>query len=101
MTQICEAVYEKGVFKPLTPFQSVSEGQHVQLSIETDKTSARPVGVKQNLKLEDMKPQIRATPDEILALAAQVYEGWSAKEIEEFEEIILDRSNFRSKREDD
>jgi len=48
-----------------------------------------------HLSLDDLKPAVKATPEEILTLAAKVYEGWSKREIEEFEAIILDRSNFR------
>ncbi len=34
------------------------------------------------------------SPDEMLELAAHVYDGLSGEEIAEIEEIILDRSNF-------
>ena len=37
------------------------------------------------------------TPDEMLKLAENVYEGLSEKDIEEIERIALDRSNFFSK----
>jgi hypothetical protein len=40
------------------------------------------------------KPEIEATPEEILALAAAVYEGLSEDEIREIEAISLDRSSF-------
>lgn len=69
-----EAVFEHGVFRVLTPQNiRIPEGQTVRLVIE-------PV----------------ASPDEILALAAQVYAGLSEKDIQEIEKIIFDRSHFFS-----
>jgi predicted DNA-binding antitoxin AbrB/MazE fold protein len=69
--ELCEAVYENGVFRPLNPLSpSLIEGQRVRLSVET------------------------VSPEQILELASKVYEGLSAEEIEEIEEIALDRSHF-------
>lgn len=71
MNQRCEAVYEKGVFRPVSPVpSSLGEGQRVRLLVET-------VGA----------------PD-VLALAAQVYEGLSDDEMKDLEKIILDRRDF-------
>ncbi|HEX8599032.1 MAG TPA: antitoxin family protein [Chloroflexia bacterium] len=75
---IVEAVYEAGVFRPLSPVvDSVSEGQHVRLTI-------LPV-------LE------AADSDDPLELLRNVYAGLSEEEIDEIEKIMLDRSNWRSK----
>ena len=66
MTQICEAIYENGTFRPLkavTP--GLAEGQHVRLVVETD------------------------TADEILRLAGQVYAGLSEEQIHSVEQIAL------------
>jgi len=71
MTQVCEAVYENGVFRPVadaTP--NLAEGQHVRLVVETN------------------------TPEDILNLAARVYEGLSENEISDIEKITLNRSSF-------
>jgi predicted DNA-binding antitoxin AbrB/MazE fold protein len=71
MTQICEAVYENGIFRPVAPVApNLTEGQHVRLVVETD------------------------TPEEILRLAAQVYDGISEQEVNEIEQIAFDRSTF-------
>ena len=67
-----EAVYEDGVFKPLS-HPKLNEGQQVRLIAE--ETS----GVR---------------PEHILDLAAQVYQGLSQEEIAEIEKIALDRRNF-------
>ena len=76
MTQTCDAVYENGLFRPLAPTpEGLSEGQRVRLVVEAK------------------------TPDDILALAAKVYEGLSPEDIDEIERIALDRSNFFSGRE--
>ena len=74
------AIYENGVFRPLDPVDgSVSEGQRVDLVV-------MPVA------------QTTLTPDEILALAASVYDGLSEEEINELEKIALDRSNWSTGR---
>ena len=71
MTQVCDAVYENGLFRPvaaITP--SLNEGQHVRLVVESH------------------------TPEEILRLATAVYDGLSTQDVEEVETIALDRSGF-------
>lgn len=71
MTQICEAVYENGVFRPVAPISPhLAEGQHVRLVVESD------------------------TPEDILSMAAEVYNGLSEQEVEELERIALYRSAF-------
>lgn len=73
MIQTIEAVYQNGIFKPVTPLEeNFSEGETVELTVKNKKLS----------------------PDEMLKLASQVYEGLSEDEIEEIEKIALDRSNF-------
>ncbi|WP_008312489.1 antitoxin family protein [Leptolyngbya sp. PCC 6406] len=72
MEQVIEAIYENGVFRPLKTLE-FSEGQAVQLIIHT-------------------KAEI--PPDKMLQLAAEVYAGLSDDEIDEIEQIALDRRNF-------
>jgi len=67
--QTLEAVYENGVFRPLEKIE-IAEGQQVRLIVET-------------------------LPEDLLELAAQVYEGLSDKEIEQ---IALDRRPFFGER---
>ena len=72
MTQICDAVYENGQFRPLAPLgSSLVDGQQVRLVVETE-----------------------ATPADILSLAAQVYAGLAPQDIDNIENIALDRSVF-------
>ena len=72
MKQTYEAVFESGVFRLLTPKGlEIPEGQKVRIVVE-----------------------IVESPESILELATQVYDGLSEEEIEEIEEIILGRSNF-------
>ena len=70
--QTLEAVYENGVFRPLEKIE-MAEGQLVRLIVET-------------------------LPEDLLELAAQVYEGLSDKEIDEIEQIALDRRPFFGER---
>ncbi|GAB4278516.1 MAG: hypothetical protein Fur0025_05160 [Oscillatoriaceae cyanobacterium] len=72
MKQILDAIYENGVFRPLKNID-ISEGQSVRLIVET--TSS-------------------LSPEDLLNLAAQVYEGLSDEEIQDIEEIARDRRNF-------
>ena len=74
MSQILDAIFEKGVFKPLQA-PNLTEGQHVRLVVE------RPT----------------ESPDGLLELASRVYKGLSAEEIEEVERIALDRAHFFSR----
>jgi predicted DNA-binding antitoxin AbrB/MazE fold protein len=71
MTQIVNTAYEHGIFRPTTPVPLL-EGQQVRLVVET-------------------------TPaDDILALASQVYDGLSEQDVNEVEQIAMDRSAFFS-----
>lgn len=71
MTQILEAVYENGAFRPVGPAPlAIPNGQRVRITV-------------------DDQPE----PD-ALRLAAQVYEGLSDTEIAEVEGIALDRNRF-------
>ncbi len=72
MQQTCDAIFEKGVLRPLTNLQ-LHEGQSVKIIIE-DKTTL--------------------DSEEMLEMAFQTYEGLSEQEIEEIEEIASDRSHF-------
>ncbi|MBA2692052.1 MAG: antitoxin family protein [Rubrobacter sp.] len=69
MAQTLEAVFENGKFRLLeAPEAPLSQGQRVRITVET-----------------------AANHDDILALAERVYEGLSEEEIEEIEEISLER----------
>ena len=71
-TQKVDAVFENGSFKPLVPLDPIpAEGQRVRIVVE-------PV----------------ESPERVLDLATQVYEGLSEAQIDDIEEIALDRSNF-------
>jgi len=73
MEQAIEAVFENGNFRVIDPSPlHLSEGQKVRLLVEEQKRSA----------------------DDILALAAKVYEGLSEDDIDEIERIALDRQDF-------
>jgi predicted DNA-binding antitoxin AbrB/MazE fold protein len=72
MTQTLEAIYENGNFRPLKAPQ-LAEGQLVQLVIQSPAATS---------------------PDDILAIAASVYEGLSEPEIQAIEQIAGDRTNF-------
>jgi predicted DNA-binding antitoxin AbrB/MazE fold protein len=73
MTQTLNAVFEDGSFRPVDngslPFV---EGQRVKLTVEVP----------------------AETQGDLLGLAGQVYEGLSDKDIDEVENIALDRSSF-------
>ncbi len=71
MTQVYEAVYENGIFRPLTmPTSGLAGGQQVRLVVETQ------------------------SEDDMLALAARVYEGLSEEDVDDVERVALDRSHF-------
>lgn len=73
MEQTVEAVFENGSFIIVDPSPlHLSEGQRVKLVVEESKRSA----------------------NDILALAAKVYEGLSEDEIDEIEQIAFDRRDF-------
>ena len=72
MAQTLEAVFENGSFRLLEkPVVPLRDGQHVRLTVETG-----------------------ATPDDVLALAEQVYAGLSDEEVDDVERIALDRRSF-------
>lgn len=71
MTITIEAIYENGKFKPIQPEKiHLIEGQRVKLVVN-----------------ESQLP-------EAILLATQVYQGLSEEEINEIEEVALDRSYF-------
>jgi predicted DNA-binding antitoxin AbrB/MazE fold protein len=71
MHQIIEAIYENGAFKPVEPDKiSITEGQRVRLVL-ADKELP-----------------------ESLRLALQVYEGLSQQDMDDIEQIALNRNHF-------
>ena len=72
MSEVIEAIYEQGVFKPLQALE-IPEGQHVRLVVETAEAK---------------------TAEDMLALAAQVYEGLSPEDVDTIEEIACNRRDF-------
>ena len=72
MNQPIKAIYENGIFRPLKP-PEISEGQQVRLIVET---TSEP------------------TPEDLLELAAQVYQGLSAEQVDEIEQIALHRRDL-------
>jgi predicted DNA-binding antitoxin AbrB/MazE fold protein len=69
-----EAVYEHGVFRPVVKPAGIAEGQHVRLTVES------------------------GSPEDILALAASVYEGLTDEEIDDVEKIAFARDDFFGER---
>jgi predicted DNA-binding antitoxin AbrB/MazE fold protein len=70
--QTFDAIFENGVFRPLEPSNvPVSEGQQVRIIIETAQTA-----------------------EEILEVAANVYDGLTEEQINEIEQIALNRQDF-------
>jgi predicted DNA-binding antitoxin AbrB/MazE fold protein len=72
MSEVIEAIYEHGVFKPLQELE-IPDGQHVRLVVERSKVT---------------------TSEDMLALAAQVYEGLSPEDVAAIEEIACTRRDF-------
>ncbi len=71
MTQIIEAIYQNGMFKPLNPIsESITEGEKVKLVVEIEEENS------------------------IMKLAENFYEGLSEEDVDEIERIALDRTNF-------
>jgi predicted DNA-binding antitoxin AbrB/MazE fold protein len=71
-----EAIFANGTLRILHPDHlSLREGQRVRIVIETDET-----------------------PDQILALAAQVYDGLTPEDQTAVEQIALDRRSFFGER---
>lgn len=70
MSQAVDAVFENGVFRLLkTPDTPLSEGQRVRLLIETPSKA----------------------DEDLIELVGEVYEGLSGEQIDEIEQIALDR----------
>lgn len=66
------AVFENGVSRPLAPLDvPISEGQQVRLVTEAPES-----------------------PEEILELVMHIYDNLSEEQIEEIEQIILNRRDF-------
>jgi predicted DNA-binding antitoxin AbrB/MazE fold protein len=75
-TETIEAVYEHGGFRPITPLDiDLVEGQKVRLVVES-----------------------MVKPDDILALATQVYEGLSDDQIDSIEQHTRRREDFFGER---
>ena len=73
MRQTLDAIFENGTFRPLSNAPlPLSPGQRVRLIVETP---------------------VEAGAD-VIELAAQVYEGLSDDQVDEIEQIILDRRDF-------
>jgi predicted DNA-binding antitoxin AbrB/MazE fold protein len=76
VTQTLDAVFKDGSFKPLDngslPF---SEGQRVKLTVEAPLDSQ----------------------DDLIKLAAQVYEGLTEEEMNDVERLAMDRRSFFDK----
>ncbi len=72
MKQIVEAIYVDGVFKPVKP-PNISEGQHVRLEIDEPSEE---------------------NPEDLLELAAQVYDGLTDDELDKMEKIATQRHDF-------
>ena len=73
MRETLDAVFENGSFRPLNPAKvRLSPGQRVRLIVETP--------VQDN--------------EDLIELAAKVYEGLTDQQVDEIERLALDRSNF-------
>ena len=73
MSQVIDAVFSEGNFKPLNGAHvPLAEGQRVRLIVETPPYSDK----------------------DLVELAGQVYEGLSDEQVREIETIAMDRSNF-------
>jgi predicted DNA-binding antitoxin AbrB/MazE fold protein len=74
MSQAIDAIFENGGFRLLeTPDPPLSEGQQVRLLIETPSKNRN---------------------DDLLELAAEVYDGLSGEQIDEIEQMALNRRVF-------
>lgn len=73
MSQVIDAVFSDGSFKPLNGARvPLAEGQRVRLIVETPPDSDK----------------------DLVELAGQVYEGLSDEQVHQIEKIAADRSNF-------
>ena len=71
MKHVIDAIYENGAFRPIQlDTIGISEGQQVRITVDNE------------------------TEPESLKLAICVYDGLSDEEIDEIEQIALNRSNF-------
>lgn len=70
-TQVYEAIFQNGAFRPVGPVSAaIAEGQQVRLVVEVEENQ------------------------DVLSLAAGVYEGLNEEEVKEVEQIALDRRHF-------
>ena len=76
MKATVDAVFEDGVFKPAQR-PDLPEGEHVRITVEIIQ---------------------KRTPQEILKLAAQVFEGLSPRDVDEIEEMARRRPFFSDDR---
>ncbi len=72
MTKTIEAIFENGVFKPLSPLNNITEHKKVTLVIK----------------------DYDAEKFDILSLASTIYDGLLPKDIEDIEKLAFDRSHF-------
>jgi predicted DNA-binding antitoxin AbrB/MazE fold protein len=73
MRETLDAVFENGTFRPLSPAKvPLAPGQRVRLTVES------PVQADQDL----------------IELAAKVYDDLTDEQVDEIERLALDRSNF-------
>lgn len=71
MSKSVEAIFEKGVLRPITPL-NIPEHKRLHLIIEDEAEE----------------------PADVLSLASAMYNGFSTADIEDVEKIALDRSRF-------
>ena len=71
MSKTVEAIFEKGVLIPMSPL-NITEHKKVTLIIEEEEGEST----------------------DILSLSSMVYNGLSSKDIDEIEELALDRRGF-------
>ena len=71
MKHVIDAIYENGTFRPAqSNIIEIAEGTHVRITVDDE------------------------TEPESLKLATRVYNGLSEEDIDEIEQIALNRSNF-------
>lgn len=76
-SEVVEAVYERGVFKPSAPVE-FSDGQKVLLSIEP--VNGKPTGGRDELRR-----------------GREVFAGFSDGDVDELDRLILDRTHYMPK----
>ena len=77
MSQIIEAIFQNGTFRPLGEVDpAFYEGEEVVINVESRQKGVNP----------------------IMKLAENFYEGLSEKDIDDIERIALNRSNFFGER---